>query len=890
MAKEIDSQESVGGFKFKYCFYIAVVILFILALYSHRANDFSVLQGGSDAPIGNWIGITGAHISCLLLLLFGLAAWPLTIFLVICAVRPILPYPTRRRGYFGALLVIILGVTLLFGMYPAEFAHQTANLGIGHRGCPEGVLSGGVIGQQLAAPKYGDLEPGVLRHYIGSVGTMTVAMVFLVVGLFFVYRADWHSIVTYIFTRKLPAWSEKIHREEAEEKTEAKGKEEKETEPEEPRKSAREIIAEMLAARRQRKAEARKRKLESEEVDEEIAEADYNAQTSSGGSLMQRIMSGEKIGAAEIEEEAGVIAQAAETKEKAKPEPKVKNAEPEDFTGTIPAPQPEPVRQTPPPAPVSKPESSAPAPTVSKRQAPAPAAGNSDYVLPPITMLTKAPEIKNDNAGMLKHASETLQQTLESFKVDGQVTGVICGPRVVRYEISLAPGVKVEKVANIASNIAMEMEAESIRILAPIPGQNAVGVEAPNPTPSGVFIRSVMEAQQWKESKIEIPVVLGKDVTGKPVVMDLAKAPHLLIAGSTGSGKSVCMNTLIMSLLMRFRPDEMRLIMVDPKVVEMAMYTVLPHLITPVVNDPHKIPLALRWAVNEMEKRYRILAKAHTRNLAGYNSRPKSAEPILDDYGDPIPEKMPYLVIIIDELADVMMTDAKSDVETSIARIAQKGRAAGIHVVIATQRPSTNIITGVIKANLPTRIAFKVGSIVDSRVILDQKGAESLLGRGDMLFVPPGSANLERIQGAMVDDADIEKVVEFVAGQAEQHFDSNVTADQEAAAAADGENDDDVFLDEDDDEGVGMAAIDIDPIVRKYLRPEDGDLVRKALEITLLERKVSTSYLQRRLGIGYNRAAEIIDKLEERGIVSAPLPGGSKRDILVFDEIENAKA
>jgi len=873
MAKEIEMKESGGGFKFKYCFYIAVVILFVLALYSHHANDFSVLQGGSDAPIGNWIGITGAHISCFLLLMFGLAAWPITIFLVLCAIRPLLPFPTRRRGYFGALLVICIGITLLFGMYPAEFTHQTAALGIGHRGEPNGALSGGVIGQQLAAPKYGDMEPGILRHYVGSVGTTTIALVFLVVGLFFVYRSDWHSVFRYLFTRQLPVWNEKIRHDEPEPVEPSP-----ETPPEEPHKSTREVIAEMLAARRQRKADARKQKMaeETEEIEPSASE----------GSLMQRILAGEKIGAAEIEEEAREV-QAGTNSEPQRPEvppEPVVREENHPVKPTVPDPLPEPVAVAPvDPVPV-KPQAKPVAPCH-------PTATRSDFVLPPITMLAKQPEARNDNAGMLKHASETLQQTLESFKVDGQVTGIISGPRVVRYEISLAPGVKVEKVANIASNIAMEMEAESIRILAPIPGQNAVGVEAPNPTPSAVFLRSVMESSQWKESKAEIPVVLGKDVTGKAVVMDLAKAPHLLIAGSTGSGKSVCMNTLIMSLLMRFRPDELRLIMVDPKVVEMAMYTNLPHLITPVVNDPHKIPLALRWAVNEMEKRYRILAKVHTRNLAGFNARPISREAVLDDYGNPIPDKMPYLVIIVDELADVMMTDAKTDVETSIARIAQKGRAAGIHVVIATQRPSTNIITGVIKANLPTRIAFKVGSIVDSRVILDQKGAETLLGRGDMLFVPPGSANLERIQGAMVDDGDIEKVVDFVAGQAEQQFDDNVIAEADNPEAEGGAESDDVFADEDDEEEADNSAfahVDIDPIVRKYLLPEDGDLIRKALEITLLERKVSTSYLQRRLGIGYNRAAEIIDKLEERGIVSAPLPGGSKRDILVFDEIENA--
>jgi S-DNA-T family DNA segregation ATPase FtsK/SpoIIIE len=342
------------------------------------------------------------------------------------------------------------------------------------------------------------------------------------------------------------------------------------------------------------------------------------------------------------------------------------------------------------------------------------------------------------------------------------------------------------------------------------------------------------------------------------------------------------MNTLIMSLLFTFSPEDLRLIMVDPKVVEMEMYSSLPHLITPVVNDPQKVPIALRWAVNEMENRYRILAKARVKNLAGYNARRLPEEPVLDRDGKPIPDKLPILLVIIDELADIMMTDSKSEVETSIARIAQKGRAAGVHIVIATQRPSTNIITGVIKANLPTRIAFRVGSIVDSRVILDQKGAETLLGRGDMLFVPPGSAVLDRIQGAWVEDDDIAKIVDFVSGQAPQQFNNKVVS-EEAPGEESGDKGGKANNSEPSIDDVPDAA----PIIKKYLEPGDDELLAKALEIVIMEQKVSTSYLQRRLKIGYNRAAELIEALEDRNIVGPPGPGGSKREILVFDEIDN---
>ncbi len=405
-----------------------------------------------------------------------------------------------------------------------------------------------------------------------------------------------------------------------------------------------------------------------------------------------------------------------------------------------------------------------------RRQRPA------DYVLPPVSMLGKGTESSGENADNVERNKLILQRTLESFKVEGEVTGAIPGPRVTRYEVSLAPGVSVDKVANIEGNIGMELEAGSIRIVAPIPGRNAVGVEVPNSVAGTVWARAIQETDEWKNSKYELPVVLGKNVAGRPVIIDLAKMPHLLIAGSSGSGKSVCINTLIMSLLLKFQPDELRMILVDPKMVEMATYAQLPHLLTPIVTATGKVLPVLSWAVDEMEKRYRMLAGTKTRNIAGFNSRPAGEPPLIDDNGEPVPEKLPFLVIIIDELADVMMTDAKNAVETAIARLAQKSRAAGIHIVIATQRPSISIITGVIKANLPARIAFKVGSIVDSRVIMDQKGAEKLLGSGDMLFSPPGSAGTERVQGAMVSDRDIARVVEFAAGQCAQIFDDAVLA------------------------------------------------------------------------------------------------------------------
>ena len=395
-----------------------------------------------------------------------------------------------------------------------------------------------------------------------------------------------------------------------------------------------------------------------------------------------------------------------------------------------------------------------------------------------------------------------------------------------------------------------------------------------------------METEAWN-GKAAIPIVLGKDVASKPVVLDLAKAPHLLIAGSTGSGKSVCMNTLIMSLLFKFNPDDLRLIMVDPKIVEFEDYKKLPHLITPVINDAKKVPIALRWAVTEMENRYKILARAGVKKLAEFNALSRNGEPIVDSDGNVICDnngeplcKMPILIVIIDELAELRMQDSWKDSETYIARIAQLGRASGVHIVVATQRPSTNIITGVIKANLPTRIAFRVMQLVDSRVILDVPGAENLLGMGDMLYLAPGGMNIERVQGALVDDKDIKAIVKFVSEQRPQNFNAQVIAEEEAQDEEIDEN----MIDDYDEED----AADIAPLIRKYLHPGDDENIRRALEVVLLDRKASTSYLQRRLKIGYNRAAEIIDLFEERGIVGPPSGSGNKREILVFDEAEFA--
>ncbi|MFW5803199.1 MAG: DNA translocase FtsK 4TM domain-containing protein [Verrucomicrobiota bacterium] len=478
-----------------------------------------------------------------------------------------------------------------------------------------------------------------------------------------------------------------------------------------------------------------------------------------------------------------------------------------------------------------------------------------EFTLPTIKLLNPTgAKISGADSDEIKQRKEILQATLDSFGIDAKVSDATSGPRVTLFEVLPAPGVKVERVSQISRNIAMELRAISLRMLTPIPGKKSVGIELPNENPETVTVYNLMTSREWEKSKAGIPLLLGRNIRGEAVILDLNTAPHLLIAGATGSGKSVCINLLIISMLYRFTPDQLRMILIDPKVVEFSCYKTLPHLITPVISDTKKVPLALRWVINEMERRYQILAKAGVRNLPAFNNRKKPAEPVLDDEGNPLPDHLPFIVVVIDELADIMMT-AKADVETSLARIAQLSRAVGIHTIIATQRPSVNVITGTIKANYPTRIAFQVTSQVDSRTILDGKGAESLLGRGDMLFRPPGASNLERNQGALVDDEEIERIVGFLAEQGEPQFESDVFKSAQSAGGA--------------QPGLGDETGE-----------EDEELIQQAIEIIKRDRRPTTSYIQRCLRIGYNRAALIIETLEQRNVIG-PQVGTAPREILI---------
>ena len=471
------------------------------------------------------------------------------------------------------------------------------------------------------------------------------------------------------------------------------------------------------------------------------------------------------------------------------------------------------------------------------------------YEYPPVELLSKGKKASRGSAKMLADTAAKLQKTLYSFGVSAKVENVSVGPAITRYELKPAEGVRVSKIANLADDIALNLAAESIRIEAPIPGKQAVGIEIPNKENEIVHFREVIESNAFKDHKSKLAFGLGKDVAGEPVVTDIAKMPHVLIAGATGSGKSVCINTLISSIIYKSKPSEVKLLMVDPKVVELSVYNGIPHLLIPVVTDPKKAAGALAWAVQEMENRYQIFAKKGVRDIKGYNEVSKQEEGGV----------LPQIVIIIDELADLMMVASK-DVEDSICRLAQKARAAGMHLVIATQRPSVDVITGIIKANIPSRISFAVSSQIDSRTILDMVGAEKLLGKGDMLFYPAGATKPTRIQGAFVSDKEVERIVDFIKSNGEVKYNEDIIEQIENA----NKTEKDLEAEQADDDGT-------DP------------LLMEAIDTVVDTRQASTSFIQRRFKVGYARAGRIIDQMEERGVISG-YQGSKPREVLMSKE------
>lgn len=464
---------------------------------------------------------------------------------------------------------------------------------------------------------------------------------------------------------------------------------------------------------------------------------------------------------------------------------------------------------------------------------------NVHYQLPPITLLAEAPAKARSNMQAVKKRGQLLESTLKNFGVNAKVSQIRIGPAVTQYEVQPAMGVKVSRIVNLHNDIALALAAKDIRIEAPIPGKSAVGIEVPNSSISMVTLREVIEASPVQENKLK--VVLGRDISGEAVTAELDKMPHLLVAGATGSGKSVCINGIITSILMHAKPHEVKLMMIDPKMVELNVYNGVPHLLTPVVTNPQKAAQALQKIVGEMERRYDLFSHTGTRNIKGYNNYLKRQN---EELGEKNAE-LPYIVVIVDELADLMMVASK-DVEAAIMRLAQMARAAGIHLIIATQRPSVDVITGLIKANIPSRIAFSVSSAVDSRTILDMQGAEKLLGKGDMLYLPYGESKPKRIQGAFLSDAEVEGIVKFVCDQQSANYIKSLEPTEETTSQS--ESEDELYMD--------------------------------AYQFVVEKQKASASLLQRQFRIGYNRAARLIDELEANGVIG-PSTGSKPRAVLI---------
>lgn len=465
-----------------------------------------------------------------------------------------------------------------------------------------------------------------------------------------------------------------------------------------------------------------------------------------------------------------------------------------------------------------------------------------EYTLPPMSLLNTSPAAAERGVAQdLQNSSKVLEETLGDFGLEVRVVKIEQGPVITRYELEPAPGLKISKISGLSDNISLAMKAQSVRIVAPIPGKGTVGVEVPNSKSTMVYLREVLESKEYQDaSDDKLTMALGKDISGHPVLADLSDMPHLLIAGATGSGKTVCVNSIIASMLFNASPDELKFLMVDPKMVELSIYNKIPHLLAPVVTDAKKVSAALGWIVEEMENRYKLFADTGSRNIAIYNKKMVQKKT----------DKIPYIVVIIDELADLMVV-SQQEIENAITRLAQLSRAVGIHIILATQRPSVDVITGVIKANFPARISFKVASKVDSRTVLDINGADKLLGKGDMLFIEPGASKPVRAQGSLVSDEEIERIVNYVKDQREPEYDIDITKQQKKS---------------------------------KFKSFEKDEVYEEAVKLVIQSRQASVSMLQRRLGVGYTRAARLVDMMEDEGIVG-PYAGSKPRDILVDEYV-----
>ena len=808
-------------------------ILLLLALFSFDPRDLSFYSQPPQNPKANLVGPAGAYLGGILFLLFGLGSYLFPVVFIAGGLLLFFAKEVRYSQKFILLGILLVTGACLLQLAAPAFGPSLANpLFSGARGLevtpsPAGKMPGGYIGYFL--------NDKFLAPILGQVGAV------LVFGLSYL-------VVLVLLFEFRPA-----------ELARAFGE------------AGRALVDHYLDYRIRKaqpseriELEQKKLEIEQKRLRRRLAKEKAAVQTSSSPTTPTPTPAPNRPTPKILDTTVTPLSSSLPTPAKAKSE---KPAKPDSSSSKIKE-LGTPVNPLPSTEPTPKPK---PAPKPTPAPIPASTRPTYDtYKLPPIDLLQKSekdvrPTFSEDE---LKANQQRIIETLSHFDIEVSPGDITRGATITRYELYPAPGIRVERICNLERDLARTMKAERINILAPVPGRDTVAIEVANPSKVKVLLRDLIECAEWNTSSAHLPISLGKDVYGATLIDDLADLPHALIAGTTGSGKSVCINTLLLSLLYRFSPDDLRLILIDPKVVELQVYNRLPHLVVPVVTEPKKVLLALRWVTVEMEKRYRYMAKAGVRNIATFNTRvrvphrveeldlapqmengdPAPPPPISSE--EPLPDRLPYIVVIIDELANLMQV-APAEVENAIALLSAKARAAGIHLVIATQTPRAAVITGVIKTNVPARIAFQVPSGVDSRVILDESGAENLLGKGDLLYLRPGASKLIRAQGAFVSDEEVSRVIDFIAAQAKPFYEQEIHAKLTKPSSGDSD-----------------------------LSEKDEDLLHSALEVVKIEKRASTSLLQRKLGLGYGRAAWVIDQFETRGIIG-PRDGAKDREILV---------
>ncbi|MDD2240181.1 MAG: DNA translocase FtsK [Kiritimatiellae bacterium] len=807
----------------------ALWVLLLLALVSYTWQDIPWEQTPSNSPMDNYIGPVGAWSAWGVFKVFGLVGFVVPLLLAVWGLLMIFQSGERVWPRVLWMFAILAGLGVLVDVKAAfwdTLSAERLNLNL-----MPGGLAGYFLGRQL------------LTRFLGTVGASIISLGVVVSGLFFVSQAHpamlWRAVAgiwqRVQFQREAWAAGRRTAQEQSAREARLLEKERRKLEKELERERRAREKEERLRA----KEEARRQKSDDRRQREEAAEREkLEAQQREREATLQR----EKE---EAERKAAFLKRLMEQR-KAEEETKAAAAQ---------------VAKTPPPPPAA---TAADSPTGDEVSATAEVAPN--WVLPPLSLLQPIPEGAGIRAGAdeLEKTIQTIRGTLAEFGIEAEVTHVEQGPVVTRYELLPAAGVKVERIGNLSANLTLALKADSVRVQAPIPGKGVVGIEVPNRSAAPVVLRQLMESTTWATSKAALPMALGQDVGGHVLMADLAALPHLLIAGATGQGKTVCMNSILAGLLMTQTPEELRLILIDPKIVEFSGYNGLPHLLVPVITDAKKVIVGLRIAIQEMERRFKQFHRAGVRDIRSFNNRPRTEQAALFDNGEAgnadaddavkteeaLPDRLPYWAIIIDELADLMLM-AQQDIEPRIQKLTQLARATGIHMIIATQRPTVDIITGTIKSNIPGRVAFKVAQKNDSRVILDQEGADKLVGKGDMLVLT-GANKLIRAQGGWTKDEEIQLIANHWKQQDKPRFDAR-------------------FMGKAPSGGGGVMLPD--------MPEEDEELMQQAIEVIRQTRRASTSSIQRRLRIGYTRAARLIDILEEKGMVGPPR-GTEPREIL----------